>query len=68
MDNARNNDTASSHLGSALEEIDIEFDARESRLRFLGHVINFVVKVLLYGSGMEHDMDLLTGCIQQEIR
>jgi len=70
-DNTKTNDTALSHLGVLLKGIYIEFNAKASHLRFLGHVINFVVNVLLYGSGIDSDMDQLdpvTDYIQQEIR
>lgn len=47
MDNASNNDTALQALAADIPTLDV----RESRLRCLGHIINLVVKALLYGTG-----------------
>jgi hypothetical protein len=46
MDNATSNDTAMSALAARIPGIDV----KESRLRCFGHVVNLVVKALLYGS------------------
>jgi hypothetical protein len=46
MDNATSNDTAMSALAVRIPRI----NAKESRLRCFGHVVNLVVKALLYGS------------------
>jgi hypothetical protein len=47
MDNAGDNDTA---LQALAEEFDLDVDF--SRLRCLGHIINLVVKALLFGKGV----------------
>jgi hypothetical protein len=47
MDNATNNDTCLDAL-AVLYPIDVE----EQRLRCLGHVVNLVVKALLFGEGL----------------
>jgi|SRR5579871_587557 len=47
MDNARDNDTALKELAT---RYDIDVDS--SRLRCLGHIINLVVKALLFGKGV----------------
>lgn len=49
MDNADNNDTALRALRTMLPPT-ASLDPKESRLRCLGHMINLVVKALLYGS------------------
>jgi hypothetical protein len=46
MDNATSNDTAMSALAARIPGI----NSKESRLRCFGHVVNLVVKALLYGS------------------
>ena len=46
MDNATSNDTAISALAVRIPRI----NAKELRLRCFGHVVNLVVKALLYGS------------------
>jgi hypothetical protein len=46
MDNATSNDTAMSALAARIPGIDL----KESRLRCFGHVVNLIVKTLLYGS------------------
>jgi hypothetical protein len=46
MDNATSNDTAMSALAARIPGIDV----KELRLRCFGHVVNLVVKALLYGS------------------
>ena len=46
MDNATNNDTALSALAARIPGINM----KELRLRCFGHVVNLVVKALLYGS------------------
>lgn len=46
MDNATNNDTALDALASKMPGV----DRKQSRLRCFGHIINLVVKALLFGS------------------
>ena len=58
LDNARNNDKALSLLSSLHQGEGIKFDDTESRLRCLGHMINLVVKVFLYGSDVEADTNI----------
>ena len=53
LDNASNNDKALACLAMTLEEEGVSFNHVESRLRCLGHVINLVVKVFLYGIDLE---------------
>jgi hypothetical protein len=55
MDNATSNDTAMIALAARIPGIDV----KESRLRFFGHVVNLVIKALLYGSK--------SGTLQQEL-
>ena len=57
LDNARNNDKALSCLAILLNNVGVSFDPVESRLRCLGHIINLVVKVFLYGTDLEVDMN-----------
>lgn len=47
MDNATNNDKALQALTTSIPSLNV----KESRLRCFGHIINLVVKALLYGSG-----------------
>lgn len=47
MDNATNNDTALDELASNIPGV----DCKQSRLRCFGHIINIVVKALLFGTG-----------------
>ena len=71
MDNASNNDKALSCHQVVLRELEIPFDATESRLRCCGHVIHLVVISFLYGSDIEGDEDLVdlnAGHSQQEMR
>lgn len=46
MDNANNNDTALDELASNIPGV----DCKQSRLRCFGHIINIVVKALLFGT------------------
>jgi hypothetical protein len=46
IDNATSNDTAMRALAARIPGINVQ----ESRLRCFGHVVNLVVKALLYGS------------------
>ena len=45
MDNATNNDSALKALAKSIPSLDV----RESRLRCFGHIVNLVVKAILYG-------------------
>jgi len=56
LDNASNNDTALACLSKKLQDMGIVFDARGSRLRCIGHVINLVVKAFLYGYEFVEDI------------
>jgi hypothetical protein len=57
-DNASNNDTALTTLAELIQEIYfIEYDVASHRLRCLGHIVNLVVKELLFGSRSRRDMD-----------
>jgi hypothetical protein len=47
MDNAPNNDTALDALAIDIPSV----DRKQSRLRCFGHIINLVVKALLFGAG-----------------
>jgi len=49
------NNTALSCLFAKLNEIGVIFNPEESRLRYIGHVINLVVKAFLYGYEVEKD-------------
>lgn len=49
LNNATNNDSVLRHIKIYLKGINIEFDIIGRRLRCIGHVINLVVKVLLWG-------------------
>ena len=53
LDNAANNDTALVFLSKHLQELGVYFDPIEHRLRCIGHIINLVVKALLYGANLE---------------
>ena len=48
-DNAQNNDTALETLSTCLLEKGIHYDVPSHRLRCIGHIINLVVKTLLFG-------------------
>jgi hypothetical protein len=48
-DNAQNNDTALKTLSRCLLEKGIHYDVPSHRLRCIGHIINLVVKTLLFG-------------------
>jgi hypothetical protein len=62
MDNASNNDTAMSALAASLPSAGI--DPQESRLRCFDHIVNLVVKALLYGnSSLQKELD---DCSDQE--
>lgn len=61
MDNAKDNDTALKELATRFD-IDIDF----SRLRCLGHVINLVVKALLFGKGVSKVERQLAGASDEE--
>lgn len=47
MGNARNNDTMMDTL-----ELSIPTVSRASRLRYAGHIVNLIVKAILYGNGI----------------
>jgi hypothetical protein len=51
MDNADNNDTALATLTLAQE---YPINVPEQRLRCFGHVVNLVVKALLFGTGLSN--------------
>jgi hypothetical protein len=52
-DNATNNDTALDSLSDMLfDKADVFYNAASRRLRCLGHIINLVVKTLLFGSNI----------------
>jgi len=54
MDNATNNDSALKALASSIPSIDV----RESRLRCFGHIVNLIVKAILYGdSQLQKELD-----------
>jgi hypothetical protein len=54
MDNATNNDSALKALTSSIPSIDV----RESRLRCFGHIVNLIVKAILYGdSQLQKELD-----------
>jgi hypothetical protein len=54
MDNAINNDSALKALISSIPSIDV----RESRLRCFGHIVNLIVKAILYGdSQLQKELD-----------
>jgi len=53
LDNVSNNDTALQHIARHLREQDISFDPVQHRLRCFGHVINLLVKTVLWGSDAE---------------
>ena len=61
MDNARDNDAALKELAEEFE-IDVDF----SRLRCLGHIINLVVKALLFGKGVSKVERELAGASSEE--
>jgi len=48
-DNATNNDTAIAERAVYFEDIGVEFNPRQSRVRCFGHIINLVVKAFLWG-------------------
>lgn len=53
MDNASNNDTALSALAASIPGMNV----KESRLRCFGHIVNLVVKAMLYGdSSLQKDL------------
>jgi hypothetical protein len=62
MDNAKDNDTALKELATRFD-IDIKF----SRLRCLGHVINLVVKALLFGKGVSKFERQLAGASDEAL-
>jgi hypothetical protein len=54
MDNATNNDSALKALAKSIPSLDV----RESRLRCFGHIVNLVVKAILYGdSQLQKELD-----------
>ena len=48
-DNATNNDTAIAELAVYFEDIGVEVNPQQSRVRCFGHIINLVVKAFLWG-------------------
>jgi hypothetical protein len=58
-DNARNNDiTLNTLSGMIFDKDNIYYDAASRRLRCLGHIINLVVKTLLFGSNISATDDI----------
>lgn len=57
MDNATSNDT----LISALQ-LEVKSVSKEQRLRCAGHIINLVVKAILYGDGISEFNRKIIGC------
>lgn len=49
LDNASNNDTALKYIAKHLQELGLEFNPTQRRLRCFGHIINLTVKALLWG-------------------
>ena len=66
-DNARNNDTALETISTLLRDTyDIDYNVSEHRLRCLGHIINLVVKQLLFNSStLESDEMEYYGTLQK---
>ena len=66
-DNAGNNDTALKHLGRRIEESGrrLAVEYHEARLRCFGHVINLVVKRLLFGPKVK-ELELQNGSLTLE--
>ena len=56
LDNAKNNDTALRCLSQRLQEVGVSFDPQAHRLRCIGHIINLVVKVFLYGIDADYEV------------
>lgn len=50
LDNASSNDSALRILAQDLKGLGISFNWKEKRLRCFGHIINLIVKALLYGA------------------
>src|SRR5207253_1410928 len=61
MDNARNNDTC-------IEELAKQYPAitQQSRLRCIGHILNLIVKALLFGQGVSKLEKELCGASDDE--
>ena len=56
MDNASNNDTAMAALAASIPGASI--NAREARLRYFGHIVNLMVKAILYGNAsLQKELD-----------
>jgi len=49
LDNASYNDTALKYSAKHLQELGLEFNPTQRRLRCFGHIINLTVKALLWG-------------------
>ena len=60
-DNAGDNDT----LVEALAE-HLDIDPKQSRVRCLGHIINLIIKSLLFGKGLSHLEKELTGASDED--
>jgi hypothetical protein len=61
MDNAKDNDYALNTLSQVFV-----IDTKRSRMRCLGHIINLVVKALLFGKGVSKLQRELTGASDAE--
>jgi hypothetical protein len=48
LDNATSNDTAMATIGQKLEDLGIDFDPKERRLRCFGHILNLAAKAFLW--------------------
>ena len=61
MDNAQNNDTVVQALGRRIPSIN-----SQHRLRCAGHILNLVVKAILYGEGITEFNKQIIGCSDTE--
>jgi hypothetical protein len=53
MDNATNNDTALKALAASIPRM----NTKDSRLHCFGHIVNLIVKAMLYGnSSLQRDL------------
>lgn len=61
MDNAGNNDSMIEAIGRELPEV-----TKRSRLRCSGHIINLIVKAILYGQGITSFAKEIVGCSDKQ--
>ena len=62
-DNTTNNDTTIAQLATNFRNVGIEFNAKESRVRCFGHIINPVVKGFLWAEDWEaYEGEVNTEC------